>query len=562
MNSNNIEIEDISKVPDAVKAPDMSSEVKKNLDHSENNKIPISILDFNEISGYLDAWKSVDTLETFASTYVKKMRSPTTKKDFMPYTEPASRSGVPCLGRNYAMFSTTQGATPRGTTNFVNFTYNIDNMVAYLHREPERLKVQVLSSFVQSYLAAATTVKEQQLVNGGRMVRSNVSYVIGDWGCVLTEPIDTTFRNVRTDLIAQWMYGSYTATTPAETLYIINFSDLRNYLNTNVNTCPVPQDTLCLNLKSGWTDSEYGLLSLFQEDVIIDFSSSVTTNNTYNGVPARAVSKLSASPLDPICTTAIERTCLAEDVDLAIYINAFPLTAYSFTSSNVFHLHTYRNTIQDQTLAFFGIQDKNECDLHSQITYKIQNFRVFKTAAMQLSRWALGGEGYSAVVRTTGKAVDNGEVCKFIFGAWENVSTTIPSIFSYAWIPWEYWIANGADLELDDDELVTSMSGYDINSKCRVPRSTVPLNVTEYNTFNRTTPTYIYYYIPNQAAYLFGDNGGTSSDERVCFPQTVHCINSLCNTASIPFNPDHRIIVKNTRKGKNDKYLTVRALDF
>lgn len=527
-------------------------------------------VDFTSYKSLPHNCKYFSRVQEISNAVLNGYKVPFCSQDFRPISVPLSRQRVPVLP--YSAYITSQGITGGGATTFTNWmnaaedTYFDD----FLPSE-EKFAVKMEEKTKSKLMTLVTIWSNEYLDKGVRDSRARPSAVLGDWAYALPPTFSMTERYIRTDVFATWMYGSYTATTPAETITIINNSDLRQFMNTDGgNYWPVSANTLCLALGRA-SATALTKLKLLGHSVIIDFDNSMNaargTSTTYNGVQAWTVSANSANACDTDVAAILNNTFSAVDVQWALLLNTLPLSYTPSSNSpfyqNHFDLIIYENTIADQFINFYATHrdygNKLPVTSASRPAF-IQAWRVFKTVLTQRATVELGRVGLADENQTYGKTLTTRNYYDMISCSF--CLKTFVNSFKLLWIPYEMWIMNGANLKLDDEDYVDGESSVLVNQNYLVPRSQVMYNSTQWAANTSGTTTYDYY-VPNKpTAQTSISFTWVPRDLCNCIPSTVPNWNSTTETQTIIWDKDQTIDFTYVSSGKNSNSIYRKKMVF
>lgn len=547
------------------------------------NRTDFETVDFTSVHGLQANSKYFVRVQDICNLVYNHLRVPFCSDNFRPYIVPKSKQGVPVIPYDY--YVSCNGVIGGGANTFVRWmnsqeeTQFNDYIVAnepFTVKMAEELKAQLMTK--------VSIWSNEYLDKGVRDSRARPNAVLGDWAWALTPTFSMTTRNIRTDVVACWMYGSYTPTSPNEKITIINSSDLRTFMNTgDGNYWPVEQNTLCLALGKAAT-SELSHLALLAHKVIIDFDNSMNgsrgTATTYNGVTAYEITlNASVNYNDSAVAKILNNTYSGIDLQWALLANTLPLVAHTTSSlfgstSNTFNLRIFENSICDQYINFYATKRDSGNKLpvtSANIPTFIQSWRLFKTFITNRTLVELGYIGNSAPTITFGKTLEFVNYLSLITGCFEYqtlVSTTVPSQATRVlWLPYEMWISNGANLQLDDEDYVDGQSAVLVNTKYLCPRSQVVYTLTQWadSTAATAATPIVEYWIPNQTSYSTNTELPMSYKPTQfisCFPRTIPSYRSTSETQSIIFDNMQQVDFAYTNTGKNDNTVYRKKLVF
>lgn len=567
------EIKDVSSPPQVVND---KSKIKNEQQEKGAHDLSKTVFDpqsFTRVDEILSNLQHVESLQDIFDLTLNGLKAPCLDvQKFVPYSMAFSKRGVPVIGQAHCYRPNRSGrytykAQP---VNFERWTHMWDEFDGYLVESDEKLEILWPSGASEGFLTKAVTFGQAQIDQGVRNARALARYVLGDYQALITSDIDTTKRCIRTDVFAQWMYNK--VTQASGNLFIINASDLVSYLNTHVNSYPIPVDTLCLNLPDGASDQNLGKLALLNLDLIVDFNNSVETNGMFNGaVPCRVVAKQNVSANDLWIAEILTRTYSPIELELGLFLCSLWLLRYPevgvIPDQGVVNIKYFKNTIQDQVLNFFYCGGKNRNswmprnveDLRS----LIWTFRIAKTCLVQKSAM-IDGVLASEMNIFTGKTNTYQNVLDDISGSLEfDLVERVNPAYSYlpCWIPFEFWKQNGAKLELDDDDLVHGESAFETNKSFKVPRSIVQVTSEEYNSDNNIAAD-VSFFGPNSPDPMITILHCCDTYYAPCVPWTVKCYKSDTNTASCPYDPLDMVYYRNVTFGKNRNRVVRDNLGF
>lgn len=546
---------------------DASTKLGRRPNEDSTSIPPLEAVDFISFGGLVDNAKYFANLQEVSDMVLNKFRVPFADGRFRRLVVPKTRDRIPVLPYDY--FITEGNTLGGGDVTFVNWmTPNEESFLSNLTPQGEKFTVRANSAQTTQLMAEIQVWSNSYIDKGVRDTRARPSAVLGDWECMLEPDISTTHRNIRTDVLAHYMYGHYTAPNPPEDLLIINASDLRSFLNTNGCYWPVPADTLCLALGKMRT-MDLGRLALFDTNIIIDFDSSMNgtrgTQITYNGCIGYTVSKISVTAQDPYVARVINETFSAIDIQWALFANTLPLamnsSARGVLNGNNFNLRTYVNSVSDQFVNFYTTHHDlgNKLPLSVNLNAKfIQAWRVFKTAFASKVCAEIGYLSRIPSTNTYGKSIDaqnyfdliSGEFDPYLISAMPLAPNTV------CWIPYELWIANGADLRLDSPDYVDGQSGILVNTNYLAPISQITITRTEWEdqTALGGDKTIGSYYVPNADTASINvaiPSGWLLSQTQCCLPATIPRYSSTTDTATLPWDKAQTIDFTYSKTGSN-----------
>lgn len=524
-------------------------------------------VDFISYGGLPANSKYFSTLQEVSDQVLNGVRVPFVDGRFRRIVVPKSRGGVPTLP--YCYYCTDDTLAGDGDVTFINWmTPSEENKLSGLNYMSQKFKIRASAKEMTQLMAEIQVWSNSYIDKGVRDTRARPSAVLGDWECMLEPDISTTHRFIRTDMIAKWMYGNYASVSPPAMLTIINATDLRDFLNTNGAYWPIPADTLCLALGKIPTAFR-GRLSLLGVDVVIDFDSSMTNANgnpvSYNGCQAYEIPKVSSNALDDWVARALNQTFSMVDLQWAIFANTMPLTVYSpsqgiFGGSN-FSLNVYTNSVSDQFINFY-------CTHHDYghklplgaptIQHFIQAWRVYKTMYASKVCAELGIFNFIDNTQTYGKNLAYQNYYDLISGEFSgsSLSGTPGAADRICWIPYELWIANGANIKMDSEDYVDGQSGVLTNTNYLAPKSEVFFTLTQWSDqVALTSPaTVAAYFEPNAGSQIAGGSvpvGLLTSCFQSCMPCTIPRYTSTSDTATQAFEKVKMIDFVYSNSGSN-----------
>lgn len=121
------------------------------------------------------------------------------------------------------------------------------------------------------------------------------------------------------------------------------------------------------------------------------------------------------------------------------------------------------------------------------------------------------------------------------------------------------WIANGANIKLDNEEYVDGESPYPVNKKYCCPRSQVLVSQSAWTNETATITTKDYY-IPNKSSSAVAFNHGATST--LCMPCTLPNYASTSETMTLPWDKSQTIDFVYTSCGKNSNSIFQKKLVF
>lgn len=560
---------DASKLVDVQQLQSTTSTSKKKNDSSGKSPEDLSTIDvasFLKRDSVLSTLAHFHTLQGIFDHALNHLRAPTAVSDrFMPYTMVYQKNGhIPAIGSSLYIGDVTTPAgitsTGAGSQNFTNWIYNTTNPI--FNKTLTKCCVKWDVDIVSNIMAVAQSAKERYPTDGVRDVRARPEYVLSDWGVFLTDEIDTTFRTIRTDTFARFMYGSYDGSSSSETVYIVNATDLRTWLNTHNAPCPLPTDTLVLDL-SEVDEGILGKLSIFDVPVVINVGLPLVTPTSYLGLPAAAYTKAAVSANDVDIAKILSATYDAQEIELAIFLMAQSFHYEALDKNAKLQLETHTNTIQEQMINYFASGIKHKARIPApngdEYLYFVQSFRLAKTMMEMKAAMKYGFFGRAVPGITLNAGWSGTEIINALSGFFSSQYISQGAICPI-WIPFEFWIANGANLTLDPDSLTVNVTGRTINTVCTVPRSIVGVTIAEWD--SGSTKSTVNYYQPNSS-------GGTAIADAVipwlvpCYPETIPRIGSLTGTMTATVSPSTRVyVISPVKSGYNANYIQTRSLGF
>lgn len=547
------------------------------------NRTDFETVDFTSVHGLQTNSKHFVRVQDICNLVYNHLRVPFCSDNFRPYIVPKSKQGVPVIPYNYYISS--NGVIGGGANTFTAWmnaeeeTQFNDYIVAnepFTVKMAEELKAQLMTK--------VSIWSNEYLDKGVRDSRARPNAVLGDWAWALTPTFSMTTRNIRTDVVACWMYGSYTPTSPNEKITIINASDLRTFMNTgDGNYWPVEQNTLCLALGKTPT-ADLSHLALLAHKVIIDFDNSMNgvrgTATTYNGVTAYEIALNSVVNYnDSAVAIILNNTYSGIDLQWALLANTLPLASMSANSifgatNNTFNLRVFENSICDQFINFYATKRDSGNKLpvvSTNIPNFVQSWRLFRTFITNRTLVELGYVGNTSASLTYGKNLEFVNYLSLISGCFEyeslgTIATPSPR-YRVLWLPYEMWISNGANLQLDDEDYVDGQSSVLVNTKYLCPRSQVVYTLAQWSdtTAAAAATTIVDYWIPNQGTSSTGSAipmGVQPVSFVSCFPRTVPCYKSTSETQSMIFDNLQQIDFAYTNTGKTDNTVYRKKLVF
>lgn len=527
-------------------------------------------VDFTSYKSLPHNCKYFSRVQEISNIVLNGYKVPFCSQDFRPISVPLSRQRVPVLP--YDAYITSQGITGGGATTFSKWmTASEESYFDDFMPTEEKFAIKMEEKTKAKLMTLVSIWSNEYLDKGVRDSRARPSAVLGDWAYALPPTFSMTERYIRTDVFATWMYGDYTATSPAEKITIINNSDLRQFMNTDGgNYWPVEANTLCLALGRA-SAANLTKLKLLGHSVIIDFDNSMNasrgTATIHNGVPAWEVVCNSVGACDADIAQILNNTFSGVDIQWALLLNTLPLSnspgAISPFSLNHFDLLIYENTIADQFINFYATHRDygNKLPvLTTALPAFIQAWRVFKTVLTQRSVIELGRVGYVDEVDTYGKTLMERNYydmisCAFMLKSFNNKIQLL-------WIPYEMWVMNGSNLKLDEESYVDGESSVLVNENYLVPRSQVIYDATTWASNTSTTTTYTYYVPNNKNAQTVVNYTRVPRNTPSCIPCTVPNWNSTSETQTIIWNKDQTIDFTYVGSGKNSNTIYRKKLVF
>lgn len=527
-------------------------------------------VDFTSYKSLPHNCKYFSRVQEVSNLVLNGYRVPFCSQDFRPITVPLSRQRVPVIP--YDAYITSQGITGGGATTFSGWmTTSEDTYFDDFLPSEEKFAIKMEEKTKAKLMTLVSIWSNEYLDKGVRDSRARPAAVLGDWAYALPPTFSMTERYIRTDVFATWMYGSYTATSPAENITIINNSDLRQFMNGDGgNYWPVEANTLCLALGRADT-TDISKLKLLGHSVIIDFDNSMNsargTSTTYNGVQAWTVAANSATACDVDIARILNNTFSSVDIQWALLLNTLPISMNAGSTSpfnqNHFDLIIYENTIADQFINFYATHRDygNKLPITTTaIPAFVQAWRIFKTVLSQRAVVELGRVGVASEDQTYGKSLTAHNYydmmsCSFCLKTFTGTAKLL-------WIPYEMWIMNGANLKLDDEDYVDGESSVLVNQNYLVPRSQVIFDATKW-ALNSTQTTTFDYFVPNKATaqttITFSRAPRTTPS---CAPCTIPNWNSTTETQTLMWNRDQVIDFTYVGSGKNSNAIYRKKMVF
>lgn len=531
------------------------------------DKLTIDTTDVTSYKALPRVSKHFVRLQDLSDHVYNKVRVPFANDDFRHFNVPLSRNRVPCVPKKY--FPDQQGFTGTVINYWAEGGLN-DSRLKGLIVDQDNFTVKMDANTSARMMTAVTIWSNEYLDKGVRDARARPNVILGDWGWTLPPNFSTTTRNIRTDVIARWMYTPYTASATPETLTLINASDLKQFMNiTGGYYWPVPIETLCLALHSVDSTTVQNL-ALFGQDTIIDFDSSITTTHgarvvTPDGLVTYQVSLTANVPImEPSMTQVLNATYSAIDIQWALFNNTIPIANASYAYPSNMKLNVYINTISDQFINFFMTKKQSLAALPTDST-KLSNFikswRLFKTLTVDRTLAEIGVFGTVSSNNTYGKTLTDTNYYDLICGSFTDMapSSLTSNLKTILWIPYEMWIANGANIKLDNEEYVDGESPYPVNKKYCCPRSQVLVSQSAWTNETATITTKDYY-IPNKSSSAVAFNHGATST--LCMPCTLPNYASTSETMTLPWDKSQTIDFVYTSCGKNSNSIFQKKLVF
>lgn len=527
-------------------------------------------VDFTSYKSLPHNCKYFSRVQEISNIVLNGYKVPFCSQDFRPVTVPLSRQRVPVLP--YNVYITSQGITGGGATTFLNWMNTVEEnwFDDYLISE-DKFAIKMEEKTKAKLMTLVSIWSNEYLDKGVRDSRARPSAVLGDWAYALPPTFSMTERYIRTDVFATWMYGSYTATSPAEKITIINNADLRKFMNGDGgNYWPVEANTLCLALGKAKT-ADLAKLKLLGHSVIIDFDNSMNatrgTTINYNGVQAWTVNAASANACDYDIAKILNNTFSSVDIQWALLLNVLPLSENPTTTSpfdtNHFDLIVYENTIADQFINFFATHRDYGNKLPvtaAALPAFVQAWRIFKTVLTQRAVVELGRVGVTNEDQTYGKTLTSRNYYDMISCSFSLKTFTYK--IKLLWIPYEMWISNGANLKLDDENYVDGESSVLVNENYLVPRSQVIYDITKWSD-NAAQITKFEYYVPNKATAQTNVIYNTNCrDTPSCAPSTVPNWNSTTETQTMLWDRKQLIDFTYVGTGKNSNAIYRKKMVF
>lgn len=530
-------------------------------------------VDFTSYKSIPQNSRYFNRVQDVANIVLNGYKVPFCSQDFRPISVPLTRQRVPVIP--YDAFITSNGIVGGGSTTFSSWmtageeTYFDDFLLT-----AEKFGIKMEEKTKAELMTRVSIWSNEYLDKGVRDGRARPSAVLGDWAYALPPTFSMTVRYIRTDVFAGWMYGDYTATSPAEKIIIINNADLRQFMNNDGgNYWPVEANTLCLAL--GRTSaSVLTKLKLLGHSVIIDFDSSMNstrgTLTTYNGVSAWEVSANSVQACDTDIAKVLNNTYSGIDIQWALFSNVLPLGisvgANSLFYQDHFDLVVYENTIADQFINFYATHRDYGNKLpvtSSTLPSFVQAWRIFKTVLTQRTAVEVGYVGPASPLQTYGKTLTVQNYYDMICGSFCVKTATQSTPHAPMWIPYEMWIMNGANLKLDDESYVDGESSVLVNENYLVPKSQVIYDMTTWSSSNTSGSTNYNYYVPNKASAQTTIFSGRPPRNCVsCIPCTIPNWNSTTETQTILWNKDQTIDFTYVNTGKNSNAVYRKKMVF
>lgn len=564
-----VEIKDVSSTPNVTtpvedadkKAARAQNDAEKNNNQSESDEFTISrngvtAQDFTRIDSSVRVFRYFNGLQDVFDEVLNGLRAPTVsyERATTPIV-PKNDNSVPVLPRD---FNPTRSG--KGLQN-ATFTYHYDTADGWIIQNDGKFRMRWNDSVKNNLLTIAANLRMSQIPDGAKNTRAAPEYSLSDWGAFITTDVDTECKTVRTDVINQWIYNK-TETSTDKKFYVINAKDLRNWLNTSLLPMPIPYNSLMLNL-AGMSEDEIHACCIFDEKFIVDLSNSVETNSdpANIGLPNKEYTYVQVNRCDRRPWKAIAQTFDPEDLDVSLFVAALPIRYQNISSSTKMYLNSYKNTIQEQVLNYWAsgyhgkvITEESDTDHATMVANLACQFRVAQTIMCQKSLMAIGYFGKLIARETIGKMVTSNQARNYCNGAWESNSYYASNL---VWIPFEYWIANGAKLTIDNEDIVTSESGEGVNRICVVPPSISSITLDHYDT--GTGSNSIGYYIPNSRSASYST---VLSSAYPYSPQTVWRYLSTTNTMTSELDDTLKPQFRQSTRGLNSSYLFRVNLGF
>lgn len=501
MNQDNIEIQDISTPPPIVN----NKEVGKGKQPKEADIDLVNCEALSRVETVLNSIQRLNNIQEIGDNALNGLRMPTVNRmaGMSRYFIPQDASGVPCFPSNLVVGSLGRGsrlATGTGATA-LTWNYLFENAVVWLTKKVVKLKVKNNAKTTVKLMSELTVLKEKANSDLARMVRAAPTFSAADWvGFITDYNLDTTTRSIRTDAVAQWMYNN--VSNASGNLYVINASDYRNYMQTTLNESPIPATTLMLDLKPNLTDATLGKLALLDQDIILDWSNTVTNNGTYNGLGCRIIPKQNVNACDTDIAQILSRTYCVEDLDWALFLSALPFMHIHIAAGDEFWIPIFENTIQDQAINFWYRDFSTKGNLpDGSVTNDLQkcifDFRIAKTCLFQKAQMPYGCYGYGLYFGNTFQTtITMSTYANNVFGLIE-VNPNNTTVLNVMWVPFEFWIANGAKLELDGYRYVQEENQVPTNAIFRIPESQTTVSLADWNANVNGAGSSVNWYTPN-----------------------------------------------------------------
>jgi len=505
-----------------------------------------SALDFTSVGGLVSNAKYFETVQDIADVVLNGMRVPYCDSRFTAYNVPKSNEGVPAL--NYDYFISDSELEGTGATTFGSWSYgDVVNLFDGYVKSDEKFEVKMDSKTASNLMTLASIWSNEYLDKGVRDSRARPSAVLGDWTWALPPTFSTKYRRIRTDLVANYMYSTWTAPTVSPLLFVVNASDLRDYMNvTGGATWPIPLTTPCLAL-SALDKNDISRLIVLGHTLYVDLDNSMNADRAdaetkYFGVKAYSLTVPSSVPAqDTAARIALQRTFSAVDLQWAFLSLAMPMcSAYTgcWSGTNHFKAKIYTNTIPDQFINFYATHYEVDRIIPWQDGRDkqfIQSWRIFKTCLIQRALLDVGCIGQMWPEDTFGKYITDQNYFDLIAGDFRLRTWTIAGMgvtSHIAWIPFEMYIANGADMILDDEDLVVGSSGQVTNKNFLCPRSIAATDLNYWKNTAAATSTALYYIPNNLTGFSFWTRVNNTTHFDAAIPWTVPCYKSTSETAT------------------------------
>lgn len=543
----------------------------KSLDQGIVDLSDFEAVDFTSYKSLPNTSKYFVRVQEICNKVLNGYRAPFCSQDFRPISVPLSRQRVPVVP--YTVFISSQGITGGGDTTFSSWMTNSEetNFDDFIISE-EKFAVKMDEKTKSKLMTLVSIWSNEYLDKGVRDSRARPAAVLGDWAYALPPTFSMTERYIRTDVFASWMYGTYTATSPAETITIINNNDLRAFMNGDGgNYWPVQANTLCLALGK-CTATQLTKLKLLGHSVIIDLDSSLNNSRgtaiTYNGVPAWSVTANSANACDFDVAQVLNNTFSGIDIQWALFVNTLQLSSTPGStchfSDSHFDLYVYENTIADQMINFYATHrdSGNKIPLTTtELTKFIQAWRILKTVFVQRTSVEVGRVGLLSENNTYGKTLTTRNYYDLVSGCF-SLKTVPASTHKCLWIPYEMWIMNGANLKLDAEDYVDGESSILVNQNYCVPRSQVLFTPTQWSQSTTVTSTFNYYEPNSATASSWVNINNVGRDICNCLPCTTPHWRSTTETQTLQWNKSETIDYTYVSTGKNSNTIYRKKLVF